>query len=61
MIVWTVMGDERREVCNLFGVQAVVAKWRGAGALQAELENCCRRMRIDVDGDKHLYCCYAVH
>ena len=38
MIVWTVMGKEQQDVCRLFNVNAVVAKWEGAAALKRVLE-----------------------
>jgi CheY-like chemotaxis protein len=33
VVVWTVMGDEQREICGLFKVDAVVSKSEGAAAL----------------------------
>lgn len=34
LIVWTVMGDEQREICRLFKVNAVVSKGDGTVALK---------------------------
>lgn len=39
LVVWTVLGDEQREICRLFGVHAVVSKWEGAAALRTALES----------------------
>jgi len=38
LIVWSVLGDEQRGMCNLFGVNRYVAKWEGAAALREALE-----------------------
>jgi CheY-like chemotaxis protein len=38
MIVWTALGKEQQELCQLFNVNAVVAKWEGATALKRALE-----------------------
>ena len=38
MVVWTVMGKEQQEICRLFNVNAVVAKWEGVDALNRALE-----------------------
>jgi CheY-like chemotaxis protein len=37
MIVWTIMGEEQRELCHLFKVHQVVPKWEGAAALERVL------------------------
>ncbi len=37
VIVWSVLGDDQREMCNLFKVQRYVAKWEGAEAFRAAL------------------------
>jgi DNA-binding response OmpR family regulator len=37
LIVWSVMGDEQREICNLFKVTKVVAKWEGDEVMRAAL------------------------
>jgi CheY-like chemotaxis protein len=37
VIVWSVFGDEQREMCNLFKVTAVVAKWEGDEGLRGAL------------------------
>jgi CheY-like chemotaxis protein len=33
VIVWTLLGEEQREICNLFKIAAYVSKWEGAVAL----------------------------
>lgn len=38
LIVWTALGNEQQELCQLFNVNAVVAKWEGAAALKRALE-----------------------
>ncbi len=38
MIIWTALGKEQQELCQLFNVNAVVAKWEGAAALKRALE-----------------------
>lgn len=38
-VVWTVMGEEQRDICNLFKVDAVVTKADGAPALKRALEH----------------------
>jgi CheY-like chemotaxis protein len=37
VIVWSVLGDEQREMCNLFKVKRYVAKWEGPEAFRAAL------------------------
>ncbi len=39
LIVWTVMGDEQRDICALFKVHSVVAKLDGPAALKRAIEN----------------------
>ena len=39
MIIWTVLGEEQREICRLFKVHAVVSKWEGSAALKSALES----------------------
>ena len=50
MIVWTVMAEEQRGVCELFGVQAVVSKREGPGALEAALRMLCGSGDLAVKG-----------
>lgn len=38
LIVWTVMGEEQREICRMFKVNAIVSKGEGAGALKRAIE-----------------------
>ena len=38
LVVWTALGKEQQELCQLFNVNAVVAKWEGAAALKRVLE-----------------------
>jgi CheY-like chemotaxis protein len=38
LIVWTVMGEEQREICRMFKVNAIVSKAEGAGALKRAIE-----------------------
>jgi CheY-like chemotaxis protein len=37
MIVWSVLGPEHREMCNLFKIKTFVGKWEGAAALREAL------------------------
>jgi CheY-like chemotaxis protein len=37
MIVWTLLGEEQREICNLFKIDAYVSKWEGVSALREAL------------------------
>ena len=37
MIVWSILGDEQRAMCNLFRVHRYVAKWEGEAALREAL------------------------
>jgi CheY-like chemotaxis protein len=39
VIVWSVMGEEQREMCNLFKVTSFVGKWEGPAAFREALEN----------------------
>jgi CheY-like chemotaxis protein len=34
MIVWTLLGEEQKEICNLFGVNHYVSKWEGVPAFR---------------------------
>lgn len=38
VVVWTIMGKEQQDMCKLFGVNQVVAKWEGASALRRAIE-----------------------
>lgn len=38
LIVWTVMGEEQREICRMFKVNAIVAKTEGAAGLKRAIE-----------------------
>ncbi len=37
MIVWTILGEEQREICNLFNVSDYVSKWEGIPPLREAL------------------------
>ena len=37
LIVWSVLGDDQREMCRLFKVDKYVAKWEGAEAFREAL------------------------
>ena len=37
LIVWSVLGEEHSEMCNLFKVKTFVGKWEGAAALREAL------------------------
>lgn len=38
LLVWTILGEEQREICNLFKVSNYVSKWEGAGALREAMK-----------------------
>ena len=38
LIVWTILGEEQREICNLFSVTNYVSKWEGAAAFREALK-----------------------
>ncbi len=38
LIVWTILGEEQREICNLFKVSSYVSKWEGGAALREALK-----------------------
>jgi len=38
LIVWTVMGEEQREICRMFKVNAIVSKTEGAAGLKRTIE-----------------------
>jgi CheY-like chemotaxis protein len=37
LLVWTVLGDEQRDMCKLFNVNSFVAKWEGEAAFREAL------------------------
>jgi DNA-binding response OmpR family regulator len=37
VVVWTVMGDTEKKLCEFFGVEHVVPKWAGPKELEAAL------------------------
>jgi CheY-like chemotaxis protein len=39
VIVWSVLGDEQRDMCKLFNVNFFVAKWEGREAFRAALSS----------------------
>jgi CheY-like chemotaxis protein len=38
LLVWTILGEEQREICNLFKVSDYVSKWEGAAAFREALK-----------------------
>lgn len=38
LIVWSILGDEHREMCSLFKINHYVGKWEGARAFREALE-----------------------
>src|ERR1700732_3822618 len=38
VVVWTVMGDTEKKLCQFFGVEHVVPKWAGPQELEAALK-----------------------
>jgi CheY-like chemotaxis protein len=38
VIVWTVMGDTEKKLCEFFGVEHVIPKWAGPKELEAALK-----------------------
>ena len=38
MIVWSILGEEQKEMCGLFNVSRFVGKWEGSEALQSALK-----------------------
>jgi CheY-like chemotaxis protein len=38
LIVWTILGEEQREICNLFKVSNYVSKWEGTAAFRDALK-----------------------
>lgn len=39
VVVWTVMGDTEKKLCEFFGVEHVVPKWAGPKELEAALRD----------------------
>ncbi len=39
VIVWSIMGEEQRRMCDLFKVKQFVGKWEGIEVLQQALQN----------------------
>jgi CheY-like chemotaxis protein len=39
VVVWTVMGETEKKLCQFFGVDDVVPKWAGPKELEAALKN----------------------
>lgn len=39
VVVWSVMGEEQRKMCDLFKVRQFVGKWEGNDALQQALQS----------------------
>ncbi len=39
VIVWSILGDEQREMCKLFKVNSFVGKWEGEEAFRQALAN----------------------
>ena len=37
LIVWSVLGEEQRDMCNLFRVNCFIGKWEGAAAFREAL------------------------
>lgn len=37
LIVWTILGEEQKEICNLFKVSDYVSKWEGVSAFREAL------------------------
>ena len=37
LIVWTILGEEQKQICNLFKVSRYVSKWEGGAVLQEAL------------------------
>ena len=38
LIVWTILGEEQKEICSLFKVSDYVSKWEGAAAFREALK-----------------------
>lgn len=37
LVVWSLLGEEQRQICNLFKVNGYVSKWEGIAALRGAL------------------------
>jgi CheY-like chemotaxis protein len=38
LVVWTILGEEQREICNLFKVTNYISKWEGAATFREALK-----------------------
>jgi CheY-like chemotaxis protein len=47
MIVWTLLGEEQREICNLFKVSHYVSKWESVATFREILSNLTRVSRTN--------------
>lgn len=47
LIVWTLLGEEQREICNLFRVDAYVSKWEGISAFRDALAHLGAKASLD--------------
>jgi CheY-like chemotaxis protein len=43
IVVWTQMGEREQELCRLFGLEHIVAKWKPIEELQAKLQQVLRQ------------------
>lgn len=43
MIIWTILGEEQREICSLFKVQHYISKWEGLAVFRETLSRICDR------------------
>jgi CheY-like chemotaxis protein len=44
LVVWSILGEEQKQMCNLFKVNQFVGKWEGDEALQDALKGMLRPM-----------------
>jgi len=44
LVVWSILGEEQKQMCNLFKVNQFVGKWEGDEALQDALRGMLRPM-----------------
>jgi CheY-like chemotaxis protein len=51
VVVWSILGDEQREMCGLFKVTSVVAKWDGDESLREALSNLLQPPPETVQGE----------
>ena len=42
MIIWSILADEQKEMCSLFKVTSVIAKWEGEDRLREALLKVCQ-------------------